>query len=158
LTLRAGSKRVPPMLIDQIREDLKTSMKARDSARTDVLRFLLSEVKNVGINEKKELDDGVVTQVIQKLSKQRRDGMDQFKAAGRQDLVDKEAAELAILEGYLPKQLSDADVEAAVRAVVAELGATSKKDMGKVMKAALEKLKGGADGKRVQAAAARVLP
>lgn len=146
------------MLIDQIRDDLKTAMKSKEPARVEVLRFLLSEVKNIGINEKRELDDGVVTQVLQKLSKQRRDGIDQFKAAGRQDLADKELSELTILEGYLPKQMSDADVEAIVRAVAAEVGATSKKDMGKVMKAALEKLKGAADGKRVQAVVAKVLP
>lgn len=146
------------MLIDTIRDDLKTAMKSREAARVEVLRFLLSEVKNIGINEKKELDDGVVTQVLQKLAKQRRDGCEQFKAAGRQDLADKELAELAILEHYLPRQMSDADVEAVVRAVACEVGATSKKDMGRVMKAVLEKLKGAAEGKRVQAAVARVLP
>lgn len=146
------------MLIDTIREDLKTAMKAKDASRVEVLRFLLSEVKNIGINEKKELDDGVVNQVLQKLSKQRRDGMEQFKAAGREDLVQKEASELAILEAYLPKQLGEAEIEAAVRAVAAEVGATSKKDMGKVMKVALERLKGAADGKRVQAVVSRVLP
>jgi hypothetical protein len=146
------------MLIDQIRDDLKTAMKARDAARTEVLRFLLSEVKNIGINERRELDDGVVVSVLQKLSKQRREGMDQFRAAGRQDLVDKEAAELAILESYLPKQMADGDLEALVRAVIAETGASSKKDMGKVMKAALERASGGADGKRVQGLVARLLP
>lgn len=146
------------MLIDKIRDDLKTAMKAKEASRVEVLRFLLSEVKNIGINEKKELDDGVVTQVLQKLSKQRRDGIEQFKSAGRQDLVDKELAELSILEGYLPKQLSEADIEAVVKAVIAEVGATTKKDMGKVMKVALEKLKGGADGKRVQAIVSRILP
>jgi uncharacterized protein YqeY len=146
------------MMIDTIREDLKTAMKAKDAARVDVLRFLLSEVKNIGINEKRELDDGVVTQVLQKLSKQRRDGAEQFKAAGRNDLVEKEMAELAILESYLPKQISDADLEAKVRAIAAEVGATSKKDMGKVMKAAVERLKGAADGKRIQAAVAKALP
>ncbi len=146
------------MLIDTIRDDLKTAMKSREAARVEVLRFLLSEVKNIGINEKKELDDGVVTQVLQKLAKQRRDGCEQFKGAGRQDLADKELAELAILEHYLPRQMSDADVEAVVRAVAGEVGATSKKDVGKVMKAVLEKLKGAAEGKRVQAAVAKVLP
>jgi len=146
------------MLIDQIRDDLKTAMKSRDGARTEVLRFLLSEVKNVGINEKRELDDGVVIGVLQKLSKQRREGMDQFGAAGRQDLVDKESAELAILESYLPRQMSDGDLESLVRAVIAETGAASKKDMGRVMKAALERSKGGADGRRIQGVAARILP
>jgi uncharacterized protein YqeY len=146
------------MLIDQIREDLKTAMRSRESARVEVLRFLLSEVKNVGINEKRELDDGVVMQVLQKLAKQRKEGIDQFQAAQRQDLVDKEKAELAILESYLPKQLSDSDLEQTLRGVIAEVGAASKKDMGKVMKAASEKLRGAADGRRIQAAAAKLLP
>jgi uncharacterized protein YqeY len=146
------------MLIDKIRDDLKIAMKAKDSARVDVLRFLLSEVKNVGINEKRELDDGVVTQVLQKLSKQRKDGAEQFKAAGRNDLVEKEMLELVILESYLPRQMSDADLEAQVRAMAAEVGAASKKDMGKVMKVAIERLKGAADGKRIQAAVMKVLP
>lgn len=146
------------MLIDRIRDDLKTAMKARDSVRVDVLRFLLSEVKNVGINEKRELDDAVVTGVLQKLTKQRREGVEQFRSAGREDLVKKEEGELAILGEYLPRQMSDADLEATVRAVIAEVGATSKKDMGKVMKAAVERLSGAADGRRIQGLVQKLLP
>ena len=146
------------MLIDKIRDDMKTAMKAREAARVEALRFLISEVKNVGINEKREIDDGVVTGVLQKLTKQRRDGIEQFRAANRSDLVAKEEAELAVLESYLPRQLSDADLEAKLRAIIQEVGAASKKDMGKVMKAAVERLQGAADGKRIQATVVRLLP
>jgi hypothetical protein len=146
------------MLIDRIREDLKTAMKARDATRVDALRFLLSEIKNVGINEKRELDDGVVTGVLQKLTKQRREGMEQFRSAGREDLVKKEEGELAILQAYLPQQLSEEELEANVRAVIAQVGATSRKDMGKVMKAAVERLSGAADGRRIQGVVQKLLP
>jgi len=145
------------MLVDKIKDDLKTAMKARDQARVDVLRFLLAEVKNVGINERRELDDGVVAGVLQKLTKQRRDGIDQFRAAGREDLVKKEMAEMAILAEYMPRQLSDAELETRLRDLIAEGGIQSKKDMGKVMKLAMEKLQGAADGKRIQAVAAKLL-
>ena len=145
------------MLIEKIREDLKSAMKAREAVRVETLRFLVSEVKNVGINEKRELDDGVVTAVLQRLSKQRREGIDQFRAAGRADLVAAEEAQLAILESYLPRQLSDQDLEAKLRSIIQEVGATSKKDMGKVMKVALERLGGSADGKRVSAAVGKML-
>ena len=146
------------MLIDKIREDLKTAMKARDAARVEVLRFLLSEVKNVGINEKRELDDGVVTAVLQKLTKQRREGMEQFRSAGREDLVKKEESELQVLQEYMPRQLSEEELETRVRAVITEVGATSRKDMGKVMKAAVERLSGAADGRRIQGVVQRLLP
>jgi hypothetical protein len=146
------------MLIDKIKADLKTAMKAREAARVEALRFLLSEVKNVGINEKRDLDDGLVTGVLLKLTKQRRDASEQFRAAGRGDLVAKEEAELAVLQGYLPLQLSDQDLEAKLRAIVEELGAASKKEMGKVMKTAVERLAGAADGKRIQAAVTKLLP
>lgn len=146
------------MLVDKIKDDLKTAMKARDQARVDVLRFLLAEVKNVGINERRELDDGVVAGVLQKLTKQRRDGIDQFRAAGREDLVKKEMAEMAILAEYMPRQLSDAELETRLRDLIAEGGIQSKKDMGKVMKEATARFKGRVDGKKVQEIVQRLLP
>lgn len=145
------------MLIDKIREDMKTAMKAREATRVETLRFLLSEVKNVGINEKRELDDDVVKGVLARLAKQRREGIEQFRGAGRDDLAAAEEAQLAILEAYLPRQLSDAELEAALRAIIQEVGAASKKDMGKVMKAAMERLAGAADGKRISAVTGRLL-
>jgi uncharacterized protein YqeY len=145
------------MLVDKIRDDLKQAMKAKDSRRVEALRFLLSEVKNVGINEKRELDDPVVLGVIQKLSKQRREGIEQFREAGRADLVAKEEAELALLGSYLPQQLTDAELEDRLRGLAAECGATSRKDMGKVMKVAMERLAGMAEGKRVQSFVQKIL-
>ena len=145
------------MLVDKIKDDLKTAMKARDQARVEALRFLLAEVKNVGINERRELDDGVVASVLQKLTKQRRDGIEQFRAAGREDLVKKEQAELAILGEYMPRQVSDAELETRLRDIIAEAGIQSKKDMGKLMKLAMEELQGAADGKRVQGVASKLL-
>ena len=145
------------MLIDRIREDMKAAMKAREAVRVDTLRFLLSEVKNVGINEKRELDDEVVKSVLARLAKQRREGIEQFRGAGRNDLAASEEAQLAVLESYLPRQLSDAELEEALRTIIREVGAASKKDMGKVMKAAVERLAGAADGKRISAIAGRLL-
>ena len=145
------------MLVDKIKDDVKEAMKAKDSRRVETLRFLLSEVKNVGINEKRELDDPVVLGVIQKLSKQRRDGIEQFRAAGRADLVAKEEGELALLGSYLPRQLTDAELEDRLRGLAAEIGATSRKDMGKVMRVAMERLAGMADGKRVQPLVQKIL-
>jgi uncharacterized protein YqeY len=146
------------MLIDRIRDDMQAAMKAQDVPRREALRFLLAEAKTAGINEKREPDDALVTAVIQKLAKQRRDGIEEFRKAGRQDLVAKDEAELAILVGYLPRQLSDDELEARVREIIRESGAASKKDMGKAMKLAVERLQGAADGKRIQQAVAKNLP
>jgi hypothetical protein len=150
------------MLFEKIQDDVKAAMKARDAHRVETLRFLLAEVKNVGINagveDRSAIADATVVSVLQKLSKQRREGIEQFKAGGRADLVAKEETELAILESYLPRQIDDAEVEAAVKAVIAEIGASSKKDLGKVMKAAMARLAGQADGKRVSAIAGKLLP
>jgi hypothetical protein len=146
------------MLFERIQGDMKEAMKARDVPRREALRYLLSEAKTAGINERKEPDDALVTAVIQKLAKQRRDGVVEFRAAGREDLVAKEEAELAVLLAYLPKQLSEEELEARVREAISETGAVSKKDMGKVMKLAVERLQGAADGKRIQQAVAKLLP
>jgi hypothetical protein len=146
------------MIHEKIQEDIKTAMKARDAARLGALRFLHSEIKNIGINEKIPITDEVVFRVIGRLAKQRRDGIEEFRKAGRQDLVAKEEAELAILEAYMPKGLTEEELKAEVRAVIQEVGATSKRDIGKVMKAALARLAGRADGKSIQAAAASLLP
>ncbi len=143
---------------ERIQADIKTAMKAHDASRLGALRFLLSEMKNVAINEKVEITDEVALRVISKLAKQRREGAEEFRKANRPDLAAKEEAELAILESYLPKALSEAEIEAEVREVIRETGATSKRDMGKVMKADLARLAGRADGKAVQKAVSSLLP
>jgi uncharacterized protein len=146
------------MIHEKIQADIKEAMKARDAERLGCLRFLHSELKNVHINEKVEITDAIALQVISKLAKQRREGIEEFTRAGRAELAAKEQAELKILETYLPKAMSPEEVREAVRQVIQEVGATSKRDMGKVMKAAIAKLAGQADSKAIQTAAAQLLP
>ncbi|KIZ02116.1 Uncharacterized protein yqeY [Monoraphidium neglectum] len=127
-------------------------MKAKDTARLDAIRFLNAALKQREIELRegsKALGDDDVISVVQKLAKQRRDSIDSYKQGGRDDLVAKEEAELKLLEGYLPQQLSEDEVKAIVSAAVAEVGATSPKQMGAVMKAVQAKTQGRADNKLV---------
>ena len=138
------------MLTDQIAADLKQSMFARDVVRTSTLRMLKSAVEYFKIEKKQEsLTDADVTAVIKKQIKQRQDSIEGFEKGGRVDLADKEKAELAILKAYLPEELSQAQLEEIVKATIAELGATTKTDMGKVMKAVQAKAAGRADNRLV---------
>jgi uncharacterized protein YqeY len=146
-------------LNEQIAADLTAAMKAKDAPRLSALRMLKAAVMNKGMVEKgRELEDAEVLQVVSSLVKQRRDSIEQFTKAGRTDLVDKETAEIAILEHYLPPAISPEEIDAAVSAAIAETGAASPKDMGKVMKAVMPKLAGkNADGKAVNEAVRRKL-
>jgi len=145
-------------LNDSIAADITAAMKNRDQARLSALRMLKAAVMNKEVEKKRGLEDAEVLQVIAALAKQRRDSIEQFKAAGRTDLVDKETGELTILESYLPPAASADDIDAAVAAAIAETGATSAKDMGKVMKAVMPKLAGkNADGRAVNEAVRRTL-
>jgi len=145
-------------LNDSIAADITAAMKNRDQARLSALRMLKAAVMNKEVEKKRGLEDAEVLQVIAALAKQRRDSIEQFKAAGRTDLVDKETADLTILESYLPPAASADDIEAAVVAAIAETGATAAKDMGKVMKAVMPKLAGkNADGRAVNEAVRRKL-
>ena len=146
-------------LNEKIAADLTAAMKAKDAPRLSALRMLKAAVTNKGMVEKgRELEDAEVLQVVASLVKQRRDSIEQFAKAGRTDLVDKETAEIAILEHYLPPAISAEEIEAAVAAAIAETGASSAKDMGKVMKAVMPKLAGkNADGKAVNEAVRRKL-
>lgn len=142
-------------LIDTIASDLTAAMKARDEGRVSVLRMAKSALKNKEIDKRAPLDEGESLRVLQGLVKQREDSVEQFRAAGRQELADKEAAEIAVLQAYLPQGASEADIAAAVDRAVTETGAASVKDMGKAMKAALAILAAGgqpADGKKVNEA------
>jgi len=146
-------------LNEKIAADLTAAMKAKDAPRLSALRMLKAAVTNKGMVEKgRDLEDAEVLQVVASLVKQRRDSIEQFSKAGRTDLVDKETAEIAILEHYLPPAVSAEEIEAAVAAAIAETGASSVKDMGKVMKAVMPKLAGkNADGKAVNEAVRRKL-
>ncbi|MDB5999787.1 MAG: hypothetical protein JWP52_1486 [Rhizobacter sp.] len=144
-------------LKDQITEDMKTAMRAKDSARLLTIRGLLAALKQKEVDERVTLDDAAVVAIVDKLIKQRKDSISQFGAAGRTDLVDKETAELAVLEAYLPQRLSADEITAEVAATVAELGATGPGDMGKVMGAVKTRLAGKADMALVSAAVKKAL-
>jgi uncharacterized protein len=139
-------------LKDQITEDMKTAMRAKDSERLGTIRLLLSACKQKEVDERITLDDVAVVAIVDKLIKQRKDSIAAFTQAGRQDLADKEAAELTVLQAYLPARLSADEVAAEVRVIVAELGASGPGDMGKVMGAVKIRLAGKADMGQVSAA------
>jgi len=142
-------------LFERITQDLTAAMKSRDAPRTGVLRMAKSALKNREIEKRAPLDDSECVRVLQGLVKQREDSIQQFRGAGREELAVKEEAEIVVLRSYLPQQASQAEIETAVADAVAETGAASAKDMGKVMKAALAGLaKTGkpADGKQVSEA------
>lgn len=129
----------------RISEDMKSAMRAKDSVRLGAVRLLLAAIKQKEVDERSEPDDAAITAIVEKLIKQRKDSISQFQAAGRADLVAAEQAELAVLQAYLPEQLSSAEIEAAVAAAIAESGATSARDMGKVMGLLKPRLAGRAD-------------
>jgi uncharacterized protein YqeY len=138
------------MLEDQISKDYITAMKARDTIKSSTLSFLRAQMKNVVIEKRVDkLEDQDVIAVIKKQVKQRQDSIAQYQQGGRQDLVDKEAAELAVLKGYLPQEISPEEIERLVVEAIKDAGAASMKDMGKVMKVMTEKVKGQADNKLV---------
>jgi hypothetical protein len=135
----------------RITDDMKTAMRAKETARLGTIRLLLAAIKQKEVDERIELDDVAVSSIVEKLIKQRKDSISQFQAAGRDDLVAAEQAELVVLQAYLPEQLSAAEVEAAVIAAIAESGASSAKDMGKVMGLLKSRLAGRADMGQVSA-------
>ena len=139
-------------LKDRITEDMKAAMRARETDRLSTIRMLLAAIKQREVDERIVLDDAQVVGVLDKLVKQRKDSIAAFAQAGRTDLVDKETAEMAVLETYLPQRLSADEVGAAIAALVAELGASGPGDMGKVMGAAKSRLAGKADMGMVSAA------
>ena len=137
-------------LAEKVNADIATAMKAKDPARLSALRMLKAAIMNKGVEKGHDLDDAEIVQVVTSLVKQRRDSIDQFAKAGRTDLVDKETAEITVLEDYLPPAASPEEIDAAVAAAIAETGAASPKDMGKVMKAVMPKLAGKhADGRTI---------
>lgn len=139
-------------LKEQITEDMKTAMRAKEAERLATIRLLLAAMKQKEVDERIELDDAAVVGVIDKMIKQRKDSITAFTQAGRTELADKEAAEIAVLEAYLPQRLGADEIAAAVKAIVAELGASGPGDMGKVMGAAKQRLAGKAEMGQVSAA------
>ena len=146
-------------LSQQVISDLTASMKAQDAPRTSTLRMVKAAMMNRQIEKGGELDDDEMQKLLRSLVKQRRDSIEQYEKAGRQELVDKEQAEIAVIETYLPQGASAAEIEAAVQAAISETGASSMKDMGRVMKAAQAALAGkNADGKAIADAVKSKLP
>lgn len=139
-------------LKEQITEDMKTAMRAKDSERLGTIRLLLAAMKQKEIDERVVLDDAAVVAIVDKLIKQRKDSIEAFQKAQRTDLADKEAAELIVLQAYLPARMTADEVLAAVKAIVTELGATGPGDMGKVMGAVKVQLAGKAEMGQVSAA------
>jgi uncharacterized protein len=136
-------------LREQIDSDIKGAMKSGAKDKVSALRMLSAALKNKQIDKRSPLTDGEVVDTVRSLIKQRKDSIEQFGKGGRQDLVDKEAAEVAVLEVYLPQQMAREEIETIVREVIAQTGAQGAKDMGKVMKALVPVLAGRADNKLV---------
>ena len=141
-----------PSLKGRIQDDMKSAMRARDAARLGAIRMLLAARKQREVDERIELDDAAVVGIVDKQIKQRKDSVAAFRQGGRDDLADKEAAEIAVLEAYLPQRLSAAQIATEVQALVAELGAAGPGDMGRVMAAAKAALAGKAEMALVSAA------
>jgi len=140
------------LLKEQITEDMKTAMRAKDAERLGTIRLLLSACKQKEVDERVVLDDTMVIAIIDKMIKQRKDSIDAFTKADRKDMADKEATEITVLQGYLPVRMTSDEVLAAVKAIVATLGAAGPGDMGKVMGAAKAQLAGKAEMGQVSAA------
>ncbi|MGH9313908.1 MAG: GatB/YqeY domain-containing protein [Vicinamibacterales bacterium] len=137
-------------LTEKVNADIATAMKAKDSARLSALRMMKAAIMNKEVEKGRSLDDAEVVQVVTSLVKQRRDSIEQFSKAGRTDLVDKESAEVVVLEAYLPPAATAEEIDAAIAAAIAETGAASAKDLGRVMKAVMPKLAGTTvDGRAV---------
>ena len=139
-------------LKERITDDMKAAMRAKDSERLGTIRLLTAAMKQKEVDERVELDDTMVVAIVDRMLKQRKDSIEAFEKAARQDLVDKEIAEVKVLQAYLPTRLSVDEVAAEVKAIVAELGATGPGDMGKVMGAVKTRLAGKAEMGQVSAA------
>ena len=139
-------------LKDQISEDMKAAMRARETERLGAIRLLLAAIKQKEVDERVVVDDASVVTIVEKMLKQRRDSISQFEQAGRQDLADKEKAEVAVLSAYLPEQADAGEIDSVVDAVIAATGASGPADMGKVMGQVKAKLAGRADMGAVSAA------
>jgi uncharacterized protein YqeY len=134
---------------ERLQSDLKDAMKAKDVFKRETIRFLMSALKQVEVDERRELSDDDIYKIIQKSIKQREDAASQYKEAGREDLEEKETNEANLLKEYLPKQLDESDLKEIISSIISESGASGMKDMGSVIKLTMAKVGAGADGKTV---------
>ena len=144
-------------LRETINQDIKNAMKAKETKKRDALRLLTSAFKQIEVDERKELSDDDIIKIIQKQVKSRNDSITQYKKAGRDDLMQIELDEIAFYMPYLPAQLSDDELTTAIKDIISKVGATSMKDMGKVMGMASKELAGKADGKRINESVKKLL-
>jgi uncharacterized protein len=144
-------------MLSRIESDLKGALKAGEKRRVSTLRLLLSALKNERIQVRRDLTNEEIESAVRRAVKQRREAIEQYEKGGRRDLVEAETEELAILQGYLPQELSEPEVETAVRTVIAEKGLSSVKDVGLLMKELMARYRGRLDGKRAQEIARRLL-
>ena len=135
----------------KLEDDLKRAMRERNAQRRDVIRYIRSEIRNQEIRLQRDLEDDDAIQVLSRQAQQRRDSIEAFQSANRQDLVEKERAELEIITEYLPQQMGEDEIRALVAQTVAETGATGPRDMGKVMSAIMPQVRGRAEGRQVSA-------
>ena len=144
-------------LSERLNDDMKTAMRNQDKFRLSVIRMLRASIKNVEIDQRRTLADNEVLEIIGRELKQRKDSLQEFEKAGREDLAEAVKAEIDIVVAYMPEQLSEAEIAEIVKQTIEEVGASSKADMGKVMAALMPKVKGRADGKLVNQAVAQYL-
>lgn len=144
-------------LKEQIKNDIKDAMRAKETAKRDTLRNIQASIKQIEVDERKEVTDSDVEAILMKYMKQREDAKAQFIEAGRDDLVEKEDAEMAIVKAYLPEPMDDAELESVLKEVIASVGAESMKDMGKVMGAAKAAIGSRADGGRINQTVKKLL-
>jgi uncharacterized protein YqeY len=144
-------------LKSKLQDDLKVAMKTKDNFKRDVIRFLMSALKQIEVDERKDLNDSDIVKIIQKSLKQREDALSAVKEAGRDDLYEKELAEATILKSYLPQQLSDENLKVIIQKHILVTGATSLKEIGKIMSGVLAECEGVADGKRINTIAKELL-
>jgi uncharacterized protein YqeY len=145
-------------LIERLNQDMKTAMKNKEKATLSVIRMVRSSLKNREIELQRPLDEEEALDVVIKELKQQQDSLTEFEKAGRADLIEKTRTEIAVLERYLPEPLSEEDLRTIIQQVIDQTGATSKADMGKVMKAVMPEVKGRADGKQVNRLVLELLP
>lgn len=144
-------------LKEQLKNDLKEAMRTKENTKRDAIRAINTMIKQIEVDQRVELDDAEIIKLIQKGIKQRQEAIEQFKTASRDDLIEKEQSQIDIFNLYLPKQLSDEELEEILKGIIQEVNAASAKDMGKIMPLAKEKIGGSADGKRINEMVKKIL-
>ncbi len=134
---------------ERIKQDLKDAMKSKDQVKVRTLRMILTTIRNIEVEKMKEATDEDVMDALQKEAKKRREAIEQYEKAGRNDLADEERKELSVIEKYLPEQMSEEEIKGLAKEIIEQLGASTVKDLGKIMKKIMPKVKGRADGKLV---------